>query len=66
MFGMTIRMHTLFLVLPRKMMITIVMGRGGGQRVVIEIIISVNDENDGRSLKFHVIENFSHSTSLKK
>ncbi len=29
-------------------MITIV--RGGGQRVMIEIIISVNDENDGQSL----------------
>ena len=31
-------------------MITIVRGGGGGQRVMIEIIISVNDENDGRLL----------------
>ena len=29
-------------------MITIV--RGGGQKLMIEIIISVNDENDGRPL----------------
>ncbi len=31
-------------------MITIVRGGGGGQRVMIEIIINVNDENDGRPL----------------
>ncbi len=29
-------------------MIAIVRGGGGGQRVMIEIIISINDENDGR------------------
>ena len=32
------------------MIITIVRGGGGGQRVMIEIIIRVNDENDGRPL----------------
>ncbi len=31
-------------------MITIVREGGGGQRVMLEIIISVNDENDGRPL----------------
>ncbi len=33
-----------FLVPPGKMMITIV--SGGGQRVMIGIIISINDENE--------------------
>ena len=35
---------------PRKMLITIVRGGGGGKGVMIEIIISLNDENDGRPL----------------
>ncbi len=39
---------SLFLVPSGKMMINIV--RGGGQRVMIGIIISVNDENDGQSI----------------
>ena len=34
-------------------MITIV--RGGGEKVMIEIIISVNDENDGRPLSPYYI-----------
>ena len=36
-----------------KMMITIISGgrEGGGQRVMIEIIISENDDNDGRPLR---------------
>ena len=29
-------------------MIAIIRGGGGGQRVMIEIIVSINDENDGR------------------
>ncbi len=38
----------MFRVRSQKMMITIV--RGGGQKVMIEIIISENDDNDGRPL----------------
>ena len=30
---------------------------GGGQRVMIEIIISENDDNDGRPLRGHFIDN---------
>ncbi len=40
----------LFLVLPGKMIIAIV--REAGQRVMIEIIKSMNDENDGRPLSY--------------
>ncbi len=36
-------------------MITIVRGGGGGQRVMIEIIIGVNDENDGRPLSLCIL-----------
>ncbi len=43
----------LFLVPPGNMLITIGRGGGGGQRVMIEIIISVNDENDGQPLKLN-------------
>ncbi len=49
MLEITIRKYIpLFLVTPGKKIITIV--KGGGQKVMIEIIISVNDENDGRPL----------------
>ena len=44
----------------RKMMITctILRGGGGGQRVMIEIIIRVNNENDGRPL---IYEQYMHT-----
>ncbi len=48
MFEITIKYIPLFLPSLGKMIIAIVRGGGGGQRVMIEIIISVNDENDGR------------------
>ncbi len=37
---------------------------GGGQRVMIEIIISVNDENDGRPLRRHLLRNLQTTLGL--
>ncbi len=51
MFEITIKIHTVVSGTAVKKDYCYRQGRGGGgQRVMIEIIISVNDENDGRHL----------------
>ncbi len=54
----------MFLVPQGKMMIAIIRGGGGGQRVMIEIIISINDENDGRPLNRLIKSNFGAFQNL--
>ncbi len=49
-------MHTVVSGTPEKNDDYYRKGRGGGgQRVMIEIIISVNDENDGRPLNYNLL-----------
>ncbi len=39
---------------------------GGGQRVMIEVIISENDDNDGRPLRSKSVVSFFASTARQK